>query len=195
VYGDLGDHVATEASPTVPRTAYGADKLGSELHGAVGWTIHGVPNTGLRFFNVYGPRQDPSSPYSGVISIFASRIASGQSVTLHGDGRQTRDFVHVSDVVAHLLTAMAGLQQRPSANVLNVCTGQEHSIGSLAALLGRLCGAAPDIHPGPARDGDITRSAGDPARAVALLAVTARVTLEQGLANLLSRDSPPPSSR
>ena len=94
------------------RTAYGADKLASELHARVAAEVHGVPNIGFRFFNVYGPRQDPSSPYFGVISLFAARVASGQTVAVHGDGRQTRNFVFVADVVQHLLAGMALLELR-----------------------------------------------------------------------------------
>ncbi len=96
VYGNIGDAVAHEGLTCAPQTAYGADKFGSELHAAVGWGVHGVPSFGLRFFNVYGPRQDPKSPYSGVISIFADRIARNQGVIVHGDGGQTRDFVYVA---------------------------------------------------------------------------------------------------
>ncbi len=102
VYGDVGDAMAAEDRPPAPQTAYGADKYAGELHAAIGWGVHGVPSFGLRFFNVYGPRQDPSSPYSGVISIFADRAARGAPVSVHGDGGQTRDFVYVGDVVAHL---------------------------------------------------------------------------------------------
>jgi len=186
VYGDLGDTVATEASPVAPRTAYGADKLGSELHAAVAWGVHGVPTAGLRFFNVYGPRQDPSSPYSGVISIFAARIAAGLPITMHGDGAQTRDFVHVSDVVAHLLAASHVLKASPAALVLNVCTGRENTVLELARLLGQLAGKPPAITHGPARPGDIRRSVGDPARAREILGLHAKVGLGEGLADLLA---------
>ncbi len=186
VYGDLGDAVAREDAVCAPRTAYGADKLGSELHGRVAWGVHGVPTLGLRFFNVYGPRQDPSSPYSGVVSIFAARLARGEGITLHGDGGQTRDFVFVADVVAHLLAAMARLGRAPGAAVLNVCTGRATSVRDLAGTLARLLGRTPQIAHGPARPGDIARSLGDPARARELLGVSAATTLEQGLAALLA---------
>ncbi len=112
VYGDAGDAVVREERMPAPLTAYGADKLGSELHARVASLVHGVPTLGLRFFNVYGSRQDPSSPYSGVISIFADRIGGNGEIILHGDGGQTRDFVHVSDVVAHLLAGMRRLEAR-----------------------------------------------------------------------------------
>ncbi len=186
VYGDLGEAVAAETMPCRPRTAYGADKLGTELHAAVGWGVHGVPSFGLRFFNVYGARQDPSSPYSGVIAIFADRIAARLPVTVHGDGGQTRDFVHVADVVAHLRAAMGHLAAHPGAYVCNVCTGRETDIRGLARTLGGICRVAPAFRHGPSRAGDIRRSVGDPGLAVSLLGVRARLSLAEGLALTLA---------
>jgi UDP-glucose 4-epimerase len=185
VYGDTAGAVATEALRPAPLTAYGADKLGSELHAAVGWRIHGVPSLGLRFFNVYGPRQDPHSPYSGVISIFARRARAGETLLVHGDGGQVRDFVHVSDVVASLLAAMRRLQAAPGAEVANVCTGRGTSILDLARLVARLAGAGSPVAHGPARAGDIRHSVGDPAHSLRLLASPARVELEEGLGGLV----------
>jgi UDP-glucose 4-epimerase len=201
VYGDTGGVAAHEGLHPSPATAYGADKLGSELHARVGSRIHGVPTLGLRFFNVYGPRQDPSSPYSGVISIFARRLADGAPIVLHGDGGQTRDFVYVADVVAHLRAAMDRLRAEPatsgpgisgpptsgppiSGTVLNVCTGRAVSVRDLAMLLGRVGAAAPRIEHGTARPGDIRHSRGQPGRAISLLGVRASVPLEDGLAML-----------
>ena len=186
VYGDLGGAVAREDAPCMPLTAYGADKLGSELHARVAWRVHGVPTLGLRFFNVYGARQDPASPYSGVVSIFAARLARGEGLTLHGDGSQTRDFIHVSDVVAHLVAAMRRLRAAQGPMVVNVCTGQATSVRELAAVLGVLFGATPAIAHAPARAGDIARSVGDPARAIAELGTRATLPLEQGLARTLT---------
>jgi UDP-glucose 4-epimerase len=185
VYGDLGDRPATEDARCVPLTAYGADKLASELHGFVGWHVHGVPSIGMRFFNVYGRRQDPSSPYSGVISIFARLAARGEPITLHGDGGQTRDFVHVSDVVAHLVASMDTLHATPGAGILNVCTGTATSIAALARLIAEVAGTRPAIGHGPARAGDIRRSVGDPAAARGRLKLAARVALADGLLELL----------
>lgn len=186
VYGNLGDTVAHEGLAPAPLTAYGADKLGSELHGAVAWQVHGVPSVGMRFFNVFGPRQDPHSPYSGVISIFAALAAADRPITVHGDGLQLRDFVYVGDVVAHLHAAMRHLAAAPGRHVLNVCTGRATSVLELAQALGRLHGRAPRISHGPARTGDIRRSLGDPARAVATLGLRAGIVLEDGLARTLA---------
>ncbi len=184
VYGDLGEAIAREDLCPAPLTAYGADKLGSELHARVAFLVHGVPTLGLRFFNVYGRRQDPSSPYSGVISIFARRLAEGLPIAIHGDGEQTRDFVHVSDVVAHLRAAMAHLAAQAGAAVLNVCTGQAVSIRQLAQALAASLGRDARLTEGPARAGDIRRSLGDPSRATATLGARARVGLAEGLLTL-----------
>ena len=188
VYGAVGG-TASEALCPGPLTAYGADKLGSELHARVASLVHGVPTLGLRFFNVYGPRQDPASPYSGVISLFADAITAGRPVRVHGDGQQSRDFVFVADVVAHLSAGMGRLSAPETSGalpaVLNVCTGQETSVLQLARALGNACGRAPTLLHGPARPGDIRRSVGSPALATASLAVQARVTLQDGLAATL----------
>ena len=180
VYGSLEGTAREDAAPA-PRTAYGADKLGSELHARVGAQVHGVPSVGFRFFNVYGPRQDPASPYSGVISIFADAIGNGRPITIHGDGMQTRDFVFVSDVVAHLVAGMRYCTAAPGAHVLNVCTGHETSVMDLALLIGEVSGRAPVIRRGAPRAGDIARSVGSPDRAHAVLGVQASTALRTGL--------------
>jgi UDP-glucose 4-epimerase len=184
VYGDLGTEIAREEITPRPLSAYGADKLGSELHAAAGWHVHGVPSFGLRFFNVYGPRQDPRSPYSGVISIFARRVADGLGIEIHGDGQQVRDFVHVSDVVRHLIAAMGHAGAHAGASVSNVGTGVGTSVLELARLLYRLSNQAPELRFGPARAGDIRVSVSDPAHAIALLGCRAEVRLDLGLAAL-----------
>jgi len=186
VYGDLGDAVARETTPPAPLTAYGADKLGSELHARVAWRVHGVPTLGLRFFNVYGPRQDAASPYSGVVSVFAVRLAADLELSVQGDGGQTRDFVFVADAVAHLRAAMARLQERGGAEVLNVCTGRGVSVLELAEALARLLGRPARLVHAPARAGDIRRSLGDPAAAIAALGIAAATQLEEGLAATLA---------
>ena len=177
---------AHEALPLAPLSAYGADKAGSELHAGVAFRVHGVPTMGLRFFNVYGPRQDPRSPYSGVISIFASRVARRERLIIHGDGQQLRDFVHVSDAVRHLRAGLRLLQERPQAAVANVCTGTGTSVLRLARTLGRLAGRMPDIEFAPPREGDIRVSIGDRGLAGRLLGVAAVTPLQEGLASTLA---------
>jgi UDP-glucose 4-epimerase len=106
VYGNPRELPISEQTPTCPTSAYGVDKLGCDLHAAVAGRIHEMSTIGLRFFNIYGPRQDPHSSYSGVISIFCERISRLLPVDLHGDGGQVRDFVFVDDAVRALRRAM-----------------------------------------------------------------------------------------
>ena len=180
VYGDCAAVPLTEADLPRPINAYGADKLGCELHGRVATLLHGVPAVGLRFFNVYGTRQDPSSPYSGVISIFADRARRKAPIDIFGDGRQMRDFVAVSDVVDFLLAAMTA--DGAPGEVFNVCTGHGTTIHELALLIGETFGTAPEIRFQPARPGDIRTSLGDPTRAARGLGCTAKLSVRQGLA-------------
>ena len=173
-----------------PLSPYGADKLGGELHGRAAAEIFGVANMALRFFNVYGPGQDPNSPYSGVISIFAERMARGEDIVINGDGGQTRDFVHVSDVVRALIASLdrllrrQRLEQPAGFNAVNVCTGRAVTVRMLAETLRALTGSAGTLSHGPARDGDIRDSVGDPARMQRLLAIRAETRLEEGLRSL-----------
>lgn len=179
IYGNQDVLPIAEAAMPNPRTAYGADKLGCELHARVAGLVHGLPTMGFRFFNVYGPGQDPQSPYSGVISVFIERIRRGEPIILHGDGYQTRDFVYVGDVVRHLIAGMG--QASVEAPVLNVCTGQATSIRSVATLLRDIAGSAVDIRFAPERPGDIRSSIGNPRRATERLAVRAETALSLGL--------------
>jgi UDP-glucose 4-epimerase len=186
VFGDNQDVPLTEQSATRPLTAYGADKLGSELHGNVAWEVHRIPNVGFRFFNIYGPRQDPSSPYSGVISIFADRIGAGQGITIFGDGEQSRDFVYVADVVRFVMAGMEYAAGHDGAHVFNVCTGRETTVNRLAEILGEIAGKTPKIKFGAARAGDVRRSLGNPAAAKAALGVTAEIRIEDRLRETLA---------
>jgi UDP-glucose 4-epimerase len=184
VYGDPGPGAVSEATPCRPLSPYGADKLGMELHAAAGGTVRGLKSFGLRFFNIYGPRQDPSSPYSGVISIFADRAGAGLPLRLYGGGPQTRDFVHVSDVVEALLLAEAGSSS--AAPVANICAGASITIRELALLIRNLSGSASPIEDAPPRAGDIQSSLGDPALAEKRLGWRAKTALRDGLAWLLT---------
>lgn len=187
VYGDRAEVPISEYAPCRPLSAYGADKLASELHARVAAHVHGIPSVGLRFFNVFGPRQDPGSPYSGVISVFCDRLRRGEGICIHGDGGQTRDFVHVTDVVAALVAAMglAGRGEAAEAAVLNVCTGRPTTIRQLADAIARICGTKPAVTHGPARAGDIRESTGSPALLRRTLGLAEPLGLEAGLADVL----------
>lgn len=183
VYGDNPAMPLREDATTRPLSAYGADKLGCELHARVADGVHGVPTTGFRFFNVYGPRQDPKSPYSGVISIFAGRIARGQPITINGDGEQVRDFIYVKDLVRCLTAAMDA--PRAGAPVYNICTGVPTTVNRLAEVLASLSGRALDRSHGPARPGDIRVSIGDPTALRAAFGLSCGTSLEDGLRDTL----------
>jgi UDP-glucose 4-epimerase len=183
VYGDCRTIPIRETADRRPLSAYGADKYGCELHAITATQVHGIPTVGLRFFNIYGPRQDPRSPYSGVISIFCERILNAEPILIRGDGAQTRDFVHVSDAIAALLAAM---QLRSDvASVSNVCTGEATSILELAHFIGTLAGKRPNVNHIPARAGDIRHSLGDPANMRDMLGLSQLVPLREGLVRLL----------
>ena len=158
VYGNSNALPITEDSAKRPTSAYGADKYACELHASVAAEVHAIPSTGLRFFNVYGPRQNPASPYSGVISIFADRIRQGGPLAIFGDGNQTRDFVAVADVVSALIQAMT--RRQVGAEVYNVCTGHPTSVLALASLLGSIFGNRPNLEFRPSRVGEIKHSVG-----------------------------------
>jgi len=183
VYGDNPSTPLSEDAPPRPLSAYGADKLGCELHGAVACHVHGVPNCGLRFFNVYGPRQDPNSSYSGVISIFCDRLKTGRDITVYGDGYQTRDFIYVGDVVTALLAAMENCSL--AGRILNVCTGRATTVRGLAETVGAILGTRPQIAFAPPRKGEIRTSLGDPTNAKRALGFIASTDLASGLATTL----------
>jgi UDP-glucose 4-epimerase len=184
VYGDAVNVPIAETERCAPLSAYGADKYGCELHARVASHVHGVPTVGLRFFNVYGPRQDPSSPYSGVISIFCQRIAAGSPISIYGDGQQSRDFVHVSDVVRALL---AGMALRPTDSpVFNVCGGIATSVAQLAGLIAELAGKNLHVRTELPRAGEIRHSLGVPGLANRALGIDGRVTLRTGLCEVLA---------
>jgi len=160
VYGDEPTLPKTEETPVKPITPYAVDKYASERYVVNGAALYGFPGVALRFFNVFGERQDPSSPYSGVISIFVDRIKrflKGEPVKIvvFGDGRQTRDFVYVKDVVSALFLAR---DKAPKGEVYNVGTGREVSLLEMLETLKELVGTLPPVEFAPPRPGDIRRS-------------------------------------
>ncbi|MBI5705406.1 MAG: NAD-dependent epimerase/dehydratase family protein [Armatimonadetes bacterium] len=182
VYGDVMTMPIREDAKLNPISNYGAQKLYGEhlLSAASG---NGAQGISLRYFNVYGPRQDPSSPYSGVISIFAERAMAGQPLVIYGDGKQTRDFVHVSDVVRANLAAMKAKTAKGDA--VNVGTGMATNLLQLAQIAFRAAGRIATLRHEPARQGDIRRSYCDPSLARQMLGFSALVALDKGLADLV----------
>lgn len=182
VYGRSGEPGVPLSEAAVPEllSPYAADKLANEHYARALGETRGLRSFGLRFFNVYGPRQDPRSPYSGVISIFVNRARATQPITVLGDGNQTRDFIHVLDVVSFLEAAMT--RANASAPVVNVATGRAVTVRRLAEMIAQRTGV--DIDHGPARGGDVRHSCGATEAAMRLLGVQAAISLETGLDTL-----------
>jgi UDP-glucose 4-epimerase len=180
IYGDVDEVPVRESAPKMPLSPYGLNKLGSEMYLRTYRQVHGVPTAALRFFNVYGPRQDPSSPYSGVISIFMDRSAQGEELIIFGDGAQTRDFVYVGDVVAAVLAAC--FVDEPPHQPVNVGTGSETTINELAETIRLLHAPSSAVRHAPSRPGEILRSCAAVSEAKASLGFEAEVGLAEGLA-------------
>jgi len=191
VYGDQERQPIDEQAIPSPRTPYGADKRACELHGEVAARLFGVPNIGLRFFNVYGPGQDPASPYSGVVSIFMERALKGAQAVINGDGSASRDFVHVDDVVSCVIASMWLLEKagRGSGHfdILNVCTGRATRIDELHMYIGEAVGNRIEPSYGPERPGDIHVSIGSPARLQRVLGIRCATVVSDGLRRLAGR--------
>jgi UDP-glucose 4-epimerase len=186
VYGDVAELPVRETLPTNPVSPYGIDKRASEMLLYYYSSVHGVAATALRFFNVYGPRQDPASPYSGVISIFADRAMAGSTLTIFGDGEQTRDFIYVGDISRAIVTAC--LSDAGDRAVINLGTGVETTVNQLARTVVDLCKSSSSITRAPSRAGEILRSVACIDRAREVFGAeyrVAEVALEGGLAETL----------
>jgi UDP-glucose 4-epimerase len=185
VYGNDPHTPQRESGATRPLSAYGADKLASEQYAFVAGHVHGLPTCGLRFFNVYGPRLDSGSSYSGAISIFCNRLKSGRGITIFGNGEQSRDFVFIGDAVTALLAALK--RTSISSPIYNVCTGHATKIRELAGAIADILGVQAQITFEPPRAGEIGASLGDPFWA-SRAGFEAQVGLEKGLIEILSTD-------
>jgi UDP-glucose 4-epimerase len=184
VYGDTPTLPKHERMPPRPLSPYAAAKLAGELY-AGSWATRGTLETvSLRFFNVYGPRQDPDSPYAAVIPIFLRQLRGGKRMTVHGDGAQTRDFTYVADVVDGVLRA--GSAPGVSGRVYNLAGGRPVSVLDMGRTLARLCGRNADFEFLPPRAGDIRDSFADVAAARRDLGFAAAVPLEEGLRRTLA---------
>ena len=182
VYGDLPGLPKQEDMPVKPLSPYAIDKLASEDACRVYHHLYGLETVCLRYFNVFGPRQDPSSPYSGVISIFSAALKSGKQPLIFGDGEQTRDFVYVSDVVeANIRAATA---PDAAGRAINIATGSTISVNDMLGTICKLQSAKFDPEYKPAREGDIRHSYADISSARELLQWQPVVSFEDGLKKL-----------
>ena len=179
VYGDDPSLPKLENMVPRPLSPYAAQKLAAEYHAKVFNDLYGIETAVLRYFNVYGPRQDPSSPYSGVISIFMTKALLNKPAVIYGDGNQTRDFVYVKDVVkANLLAASA---ENASGRVMNIGTGRAVRINHLWQAICTLCGRNLDPRYESERAGDIKASLAGTETAKELLNFECEVSFEKGL--------------
>ena len=183
VYGDDPRLPKDETMPAVPASPYAVHKLAGEHQVRVYSELFGLKTASLRFFNVFGPRQNPSSPYSGVISIFMTRAVADQAPVIYGDGRQSRDFVYVKDVVKALMLA-AGSNDA-AAGPINIGTGSAVTINRLWDLIASLADRHATPVYVPARAGDILHSLACIERAEAILGYKPEFSLEEGLAATL----------
>jgi len=184
VYGDEPTLPKVETMLPDPKSPYAVAKLAAEYYCRVFSKSFNLNTVVFRYFNVFGPRQDPSSAYSGVISIFVDKLSQGIVPTIFGNGEQTRDFVYVADVVRANLLAVETRQA--TGQVFNIGTGYQISINQ---LFGSLCGILGcDVEPNyaPPRAGDIVHSLSSPERAKNILGWQAEIGLEEGLQNLVA---------
>jgi len=183
-YGDTEVLPKTEAMTPNPLSPYAAQKLMGEYYASVFTSCFGLETVALRYFNVYGPRQDPTSPYSGVISIFMKCLLERKSPTLYGDGNQTRDFTYVEDVAG--LCLKASRAPGVSGRMCNAGNGNRYTLNEVWETLQRIEGVSIPANYGPPRAGDVRDSQADTTAAVTLLGHAPRFTLEEGLRRTLA---------
>jgi len=183
VYGDTEMLPKLETMLPRPRSPYAAQKLLGEYYASVFHDCFGLETVALRFFNVYGPRQDPSSPYSGVISVFMKAVVERRAPTIFGDGEQSRDFTFVEDAVD--LCLRAACAPGAAGKLYNGGTGAQYSLNQVWALLRQLAGVSIAPVYGPPRPGDVRHSQADISEARRNLGYAPRFTLEEGLGRTL----------
>ena len=177
-YGDTPTLPKREDMPTRPLSPYALQKLVGEQYMQMFTALYGLETVTIRYFNVFGPRQDPSSPYSGVISVFTRALQENRAPTIYGDGEQTRDFTYIANVVDGVLRACSA---HVSGMVLNVATGSRISLNELFRALRELTGRHVNPSYAPARAGDVRDSQADISRAKQLLGYEPIVPFDEGL--------------
>ena len=179
VYGDTDVFPTKEETPLRPLSPYALSKQVNELYARLYTGTLGLPVTALRYFNVYGPRQRPDSDYAAAIPIFVRKLVAGEPITIFGDGKQSRDFIFVKDVVrANLLAAKSDA----AGEAFNVCTGRETTLLDLLEELSEVSPRQPEVRFEAPRPGDVYRSTGSPEKAAGGLGFRAGTSLAEGLA-------------
>lgn len=184
VYGNLVQLPKRENDPLSPISPYAFAKWLNEQYAQFYATTYGLECIGLRFFNVYGSRQDPYSPYSGVITRFYQALKSNQSCLLFGDGQQTRDFVHVGDVVQAIIAALHSPITADFPPAFNIGSGMQTSLLILLETMGQVLNIFPQVTYQPTREGDIRHSQAAIDLAQQFLGFVPRTTLAEGLLEL-----------
>jgi nucleoside-diphosphate-sugar epimerase len=178
-YGETAELPKKENMPAAPISPYGVTKLAGELYAQVFGRAYGLENTSLRYFNVFGPRQDPNSQYSGVLSRFMLAVLRGESPVIYGDGEQSRDFTYIANVVDATLRACDA--KSSSGLVLNGGTGARITLNEVIRLLEKITGKKIEPKHEPARTGDIKDSQADISLARSVLGYQPSVDFETGL--------------
>jgi len=179
LYGDEPTLPKVETMCPVTLSPYAVDKLASEFACGMYTKLYGLETVCLRYFNVYGPRQDPSSPYSGVISIFTDKLKNKEVPTIFGDGEQTRDFVFISDVVE--ANMRAATTESGTGGFFNIATGNKITLNNLLNVLSDIYSVDFKANYGESREGDIKESYANVGKAGSMLGWNAKVELNQGL--------------
>lgn len=184
VYGNAAALPKREDMPAQPLSPYALQKYMGEQYCQLFTSLYGLSTVTTRYFNVFGPRQQPGSPYSGVISLFIEAMSQGRRPLIHGDGGQTRDFTYVGDVVRGVLAAAEA--PNASGEVMNLAVGGRISLLDLVAALQRILGTSIEPTFGPSREGDVRDSQADPTKARRLLNFAPLVSFEEGLAETVA---------
>ena len=182
-YGDTETLPKTETMLPKPISPYAVQKLLGEYYASVFHSCFGLETVSLRFFNVFGPRQDPTSPYSGVLSIFMRCLIETRPPTIHGDGEQSRDFTYVEDVAE--LVIKAATAPNVAGRMYNAGNGERYTLNQIWSLLQKIEGVSIPANYGPPRPGDVRDSQADTAAAIRDLNHSARFTIEEGLRKTL----------
>jgi len=180
-YGDTPTLPKHEAMKPDPISPYAVAKLASEHYMVSFYRCYGLETVSLRYFNVFGPRQDPSSPYSGVLAKFITLMLRGEQPTVYGDGEQSRDFTYIDNVVEANLLACKAPAEKVAGQVFNTATGRRITLNETFKLLQDLTAYAGELKYGPEREGDIKHSLADIAKAQAALGYQPTVNFEEGL--------------
>src|ERR1700756_3303196 len=180
-YGDTPTLPKHEEMKPDPISPYAVAKLASEQYMISFYRCYGLETVCLRYFNIFGPRQDPSSPYSGVLAKFITQMLRGEQPTIHGDGEQSRDFTYIDNAVDANLLACTAPAQKAAGQMFNVATAREATLYQTFLILKKLTGYTGDVKYGPERGGDIKHSLGDISKAEAGLDYKPKVDFEEGL--------------